>query len=414
MRFYTLNESLSMHSNDHTCARPHTPEVSLNSNSLIVYLIALGAFSLGMASYVTAGLIPMIREAFDLSTGVAAQLVTAFTLAYGIGSPVVVAFLSGRAQRNGLFAALGLFVISNAASAIAKDFSVLLIFRALAGVGAGVYLAIGITTVTSLSPFGRGKAIAMIMAGMASGTVLGVPFGLVLAEQFGWGSVFWLLTLLGGVAFIGLFWRLPALPMSKNVSLKMKMSLLVDGQVLMILSVSLLAAISSIGMYTFLAPLIASPQYGDVDSITPYLWIWGIGGIVGSFTVGCLAEYIKAPLLTLLIMLILSISLFLLPIISSWESELALIPIAIWGAVGWALQVPQNNKLIHIRESNGDGNLAVALNESALYLGSAIGTIAGGMVLISNMPIWSLPVGAGMIAALGALVQLLNMKTSGK
>lgn len=53
---------------------------------------------------------------------------------------------------------------------------------------------------------------------------------------------------------------------------------------------------------------------------------------------------------------------------------LAMVPIAFfWGAVGWALQVQQNNELIRTRETQGNGNLAVALNESALYLGSAIG-----------------------------------------
>ena len=53
-----------------------------------IYLIAIGAFSLGMASYVTAGLIPMIETSFSVSIAVAAQLVTAFTLAYGLGSPI--------------------------------------------------------------------------------------------------------------------------------------------------------------------------------------------------------------------------------------------------------------------------------------------------------------------------------------
>src|ERR1700761_4577920 len=53
-----------------------------------VYLIALGAFALGMASYVTAGLIPMIEEAFSVPVAIVAQLVTAFTLAYGLGSPI--------------------------------------------------------------------------------------------------------------------------------------------------------------------------------------------------------------------------------------------------------------------------------------------------------------------------------------
>lgn len=380
------------------------------TNALMVYLIALGAFALGMASYVTAGLIPMIEPAFGVSAGVAAQLVTAFTLAYGLGSPIVVALLPGQAQRKGLLVALGLFVLANAASALSTSFSWLLIFRALAGIGSGVYLAVGIAAVATISPFGRAKAISIIMGGMAAGTVLGVPLGLVLAERLGWASAFWLITLLGIIAFLGLFWRLPALPISESIPLRKKMSLLLDRQVIMILSVSLLAAIASLGMYTFLAPLMSASAYGGVDSITPYLWIWGVGGIVGSFLVGPLTDRIRAPLTTLFIMLILALSLILLPLIASWNARFAMVPIVIWGAVGWALQVPQNNQLIDVRESKGDGNLAVALNESALYLGSAIGAGVGGMVLVLNLPVWTLPVGAGVVAAIGAFLQFMGMR----
>lgn len=380
------------------------------TNALMVYLIALGAFALGMASYVTAGLIPMIEPAFGISAGVAAQLVTAFTLAYGLGSPIVVALLPGQAQRKGLLMALGLFVIANAASALSTSFSWLLVFRALAGIGSGVYLAVGIAAVATISPFGRAKAISIIMGGMAAGTVLGVPLGLVFAERLGWASAFWLITLLGIIAFVGLFWRLPTLPISESIALRKKMSLLLNRQVIVILLVSLLAAIASLGMYTFLAPLMSASEYGGVDSITPYLWIWGVGGIVGSFLVGPLTDRIRTPFMTLFIMLILALSLISLPVIASWNTWFAMVPIVIWGAVGWGLQVPQNNQLIDVRESEGDGNLAVALNESALYLGSAIGAGVGGMVLVFNLPVWTLPVGAGIVAAIGAFLQFMSMR----
>ena len=82
-----------------------------------IYLIAIGAFSLGMASYVTAGLIPMIETSFSVSIAVAAQLVTAFTLAYGLGSPI--ALLPVHRQRFNLLLALGVFIVANAESAAA-------------------------------------------------------------------------------------------------------------------------------------------------------------------------------------------------------------------------------------------------------------------------------------------------------
>jgi|TARA_R110000796_G_scaffold252164_1_gene385430 predicted MFS family arabinose efflux permease len=361
-----------------------------------------------MASYVTAGLIPLIEDAFSVSAATAAQLVTAFTLAYGLGSPVVVALLPGKHQRLGLLLALAVFIVANIASALANSFISLSIWRAVAGVGAGVYLAMGIAASAAITAEAhRGKAIAIIMGGMASGTVLGVPISLLLAERLGWESAMWLISALGLIAYAGLQVKLPALPSAPTLSLVRKLAILRSPHAMAILAVSLLGAVASLGMYTFIAPFMAATESGAVQSITGYLWVWGIGGVVGSFLIGPLVDRFIGPVITLAIMLLLFLALIALPFTASVHPLLTLLPIALWGAVGWALQVPQNNELVRARQAHGDGNLAVALNESALYLGSAIGAAFGGVLLAFHLPVSTLAIGAGVIAAAGAATQLI-------
>lgn len=382
-----------------TCAAVRLP--------FAVYLIALGAFALGMASYVTAGLIPLIAPVFEVPVAMAAQLVTAFTLAYGLGSPLAVALLPAARQRTGLLLALGLFVLANGASALAGGFAQLLAFRAVAGVGSGVYLALGIAASAAMvAPGQRGKAIAVIMGGMASGTVLGVPLSLLLAARLGWSWALWLVTALGALSLTGLCWKLPPLPAAPATSLRRKLALLADGQVMGILSVSLLAAIASLGMYTFIAPLVAP----DGEAVAPFLWAWGVGGVAGSMLVGPLADRVAAPRLALGILLLLALALAALPLAGAWQHWLPLLPILLWGAAGWALQVPQNQRLLAVRAGHGDGNLAIALNESALYLGSAIGAAAGGLLLLLDWPMWLLAAGAAAVAAAAALLQRWNAR----
>lgn len=376
-----------------------------------VWLIAVGAFALGMASFVTAGLMPLIASAFSISLAMAAQLVTAFTLAYGLGSPLVVALLPARAQRSGLLLALGVFVLANGASALAPGFASLLAGRAMAGIGAGVYLALGIAAAAGVSaPPQRGKAIGVIMGGMAGGTVLGVPLSLLLAQQLGWTAALWLVAILGALALAGLLWKLPALPAAPAISLRRKLALLADGQVLLILLVSLLAAVASLGMYTFIAPLLAWSAQGTAMSATPFLWAWGVGGIAGSVLVGPWADKLAAPRLTMFILLLLALALCALPLAGGWSAWLMLAPIALWGAAGWALQVPQNQQLLAVRARQGDGNLAIALNESALYLGSAIGAATGGMLLLLDWPMWLLAAGAALVATAALLLQCCGVK----
>lgn len=249
--------------------------------------------------------------------------------------------------------------------------------------------------------------VALVMAGMASGTVLGVPLSLLLAEQAGWQAALWLVTALGTACWLGLAFKLKAISAGPPVSVRSKLHVLTDRRVLSVLLVSLLAAMSSLGMYTFIAPLMADPEHGAVIQITPYLWVWRLGGIAGSFLIMPLVERVSGARLTFMIMLVLTASLLLLPFAAKVSPWLAMLPIALWGAVGWALQVPQNNQLIAAREQSGDGNLAVALNESALYLGSALGSAAGGILLLLQMPSWTLAISAAGVAFVGMLVQAL-------
>lgn len=384
-----------------------------NPNILIVYFIALGAFSLGMASYITAGLIPLIQNEFDISIALTAQLVTVFTLAYGIGSPVVVALSPENKQRLILLLALFIFSISNLISGLAPNFFILLISRIFAGIGAGVYLAIGISISTALvQPDQRGQAISIIMSGMAAGTVLGVPLGLIISNQFGWQTSMYLITILGLVSFYGLYIKLPIIPNLITQSLSKKLRLLKDINVLKILFISLLAAISSLGLYTYLFPLLSSDEFGSIENITPFLWIWGIGGIIGSFVVGHVSKKISNEKLTAIIMFILSIALLLIPFFATITPWLTLIPIAIWGAVGWALQVPQNEQLILVREKTGGGNLAVALNESALYLGGALGAGIGGLFFYFHISLWLLPIFASAVVFIGFIYQVTHINQS--
>ncbi|WP_219726910.1 MFS transporter, partial [Janthinobacterium sp. AD80] len=184
--------------------------------------------------------------------------------------------------------------------------------------------------------------IGVIMGGMASGTVLGVPLSLLLAQQLGWAAALWLVAFLGALALAGLLWKLPVLPPAPAIALRRKLALLADGQVLAILLVSLLAAIASLGMYTFVAPLLAWSAHGETLSVTPFLWAWGVGGIAGSVLVGPLADRLAAPTLTLCILLLLAPALGALPLAAGWSAWLMLAPVVLWGAAGWALQVPQN------------------------------------------------------------------------
>ncbi|GAA2721468.1 MULTISPECIES: MFS transporter [Streptomyces] len=381
----------------------------------LVYLLGLGAFALGLDAYVTAGLLPVIADDFHASVSATGQMVTTFTLAYAIASPIFATLLSASRVRLGLLASLAVFALANAGSALAGTLGVLLLTRALAGVGAGLYLALAASAAASLvDDKRRGRALAVIMGGMSSGTVIGVPIGVLIAEHVGWRSTLWLVSAIGLVSFAGLAVRLPALPAATSVTLRQRVQVVTDRRVASIVGVSFLAAVASLGLYTYIAPVMATGAMGSVDSITPYLWAWGIGGVIGSFLIGPLVDRVRRPYtLVVGILALLTVALLVLRPAASLHPLLALLPIAVWGAVGWALQVPQQNDLLVARGERG-GPVAVALNESALYLGSAVGSGLGGLAFSVGWSGAVLPLCAAGVGFLALLLQVTAVRSSTK
>ncbi|MDH6126836.1 MFS transporter [Kitasatospora sp. GP82] len=373
----------------------------------LVYLLGLGAFALGLDAYVTAGLLPVIADDFDSSVSATGQMVTTFTLAYAIASPIFATFLSASRVRVGLLGSLAVFTVANAGSALSASLPALLVARAFAGVGAGLYLALAASAAASLvDKERRGRALAVIMGGMSSGTVIGVPAGVFIAQHTSWRSTLWLVSAIGLISFAGLALRLPALPATTSVGLRQRAQVITDPRVASIVGVSFLAAVASLGLYTYFAPVMATEAMGKVETITPYLWAWGIGGVVGSALIGSLVDRVRRPYsLVVGIMALLVVALVMLRVSASIHPLVALIPIAVWGAVGWALQVPQQNDLLEVRGDKG-GPVAVALNESALYLGSAVGSGLGGVAFSLGWDGSVLPLWAAGAALLGLLLQL--------
>jgi predicted MFS family arabinose efflux permease len=82
----------------------------------------------------------------------------------------------------------------------------------------------------------------------------------------------------------------------------------------------------------------------------------------------------------------------------------AVLFLLIWGMAGWGTLAPQQHRLLALGGDNGP--VAVSLNASALYLGSALGAGAGGVLLNGIVSITTLPLIFGLVALVAAAVNL--------
>ena len=374
-----------------------------------IFFLAVGMFALGLDAYVIAGILPEIGKSFGTSDAMNAQTVTVFTLCYAIAAPVFATLLVRTPVKKVLVVALLLFSLANIASALSPNLDLLLLSRVVAGIGAGLFSPIAAAAAVALVPPERtGRALSLILGGMSTGTVIGVPVGLVLANHFGWQSTLWLVTIIGMVGLAGILAGFPDVAVVPPPSLKARLSLITDKRVAATVGVTFLTALASLGLYTFIAPMLA--KLAAISDVGPYLWVWGVGGMIGSFAIGHLIDWTRRPgWLLIAILLIMSAALFFIPAAVAAGAPLAFLPFFIWGATGWSSLAPQQHTLLESQPQHGAA--VVALNSSSNYLGGAIGVLLGGLLITAGIQPGALPYYAGSIGLVALAGQLILVFT---
>ncbi|MFG2577517.1 MFS transporter [Streptomyces sp. NPDC048481] len=371
---------------------------------LRVLLLGFGALAVGTDAYVTAGLLPAVGRDLHEPASVTGQLVTVFMLCYALLAPLVGAALSRWGVRQVLVAALCLFCLANAASALAPSMAALMVARGLAGVAAGVFMPVAATAAAALAgPERRGRALAVVLGGLSSGTVLGVPGGLFLAQHAGWRAALWLVTAIGVVSLAGSALLLPAVSGAAMPSLRERGAQLTDRRVGIAVLTTFLQTTASLGLYTYLVPVL------DACGVTAHrtaLWLWGAGGVAGSFLVGPLLDRTGRSGAQVTALLA-ALALCLAPL-GLLSGAAVLVLLVLWGAAGWAFVVPQQHRLLALRPSGGAAVLA--LNSSATYLGGSAGAALGGAVLSAQIAPGRLPPLAAAVAAAACALHLLGRR----
>ncbi|WIL69805.1 MFS transporter [Staphylococcus cohnii] len=371
-----------------------------------IWILTLGMFALGMDTYIVAGLLPDMGKSFNKSSAEIGQGVTVFTLFFALSAPIFSTILAKYSVKNILLISLLTFGLANLVTMLSYNYSTYILSRCIAGLGAGLFSPMAVSSGSYLvSQKNKGKALAFIVGGMSVGTVIGVPLGLQLANLINWRFAIGLIVIVSIVAFISIYILLPNFKMPAAPNLKDRFSLFIDLHVLRVVSVTICAAIASLGLYTYLSQIISdavSPHY-----ITLFLTTWGIGGLLGSFGVGLVMDKFKnTQMLMLIILVVLSISIMLLPTLIKIPI-LGLIPFILWGAMGWGTQAPQQHILL--KKYSEHGSTPVALNSSLNYLGSAIGAALGGLLLAQGGSTNILIYSAFIVVVLGIIIQSINI-----
>ena len=168
---------------------------------------ALFTFALDRLVVVTA--LPSLRA--DLGAGIEdlEWTVNAYTLTFAV-LLLSGAALGDRFGRRRMFTiGLGVFTLGSAAAAAAPSITVLLLARAVQGIGGAVLTPLTLTILSASVPEHRRGAVIGAWGGIGSiGAALGPVVGGWLADTVGWQGIFWLNVPIGLVLLPLARWRL--------------------------------------------------------------------------------------------------------------------------------------------------------------------------------------------------------------
>lgn len=228
--------------------------------------------------------------------------------------------------------------------------------------------------------------------------------GCWLRNYLGWRSTIGLIVLLGLVAVLGVVSRTEGFPTMPVIAWQERLRALADHFTVATLGVTFWVGVASLGLYTYLAEIASGRKMAAYTH--GLIWLWGLGGMVGALLIGrVLAGYLSPKRATSFILVLLAVGFVLV----GWGTLDAVGTGGfLWGLAGWASVVPQQHALLtHNRKH---ATATIAWNSSVNYLGGASGAALGSLFLDLRVPIYWLPAGALIGAAIALLLHLSKPK----
>src|ERR1700737_4851112 len=180
----------------HASARRSRPIWTLALTAIAFFMVALDALVV-----VTA--LPAIQRDLHASLSMLEWTVNAFTLAFAAGI-ITAAALGDRLGRRRIFVSgLMLFTAASAACALAPTATLLIVARAIQGVGAAMVMPLSLTILASAFPAERRGAVVGIWGGVGGLAIASGPLvGGAGTQGLDWHLIFWVNVPIGIVATV--------------------------------------------------------------------------------------------------------------------------------------------------------------------------------------------------------------------
>ncbi|MGK5695885.1 MFS transporter [Streptomyces sp. URMC 128] len=378
--------------------------------------LAVGGFGIGLTEFLIAGLLPQVASNFAVSEAAAGRLISGYALSVAVGAIALTAATARLPRKQVLVGLVALFVLGNLLSAVAPNYPVMLLGRIVAALCHGSFFGIGSLVARSLvAPEKKSQAVAVMFAGLTVANVLGVPFGALVGERWGWRAAFWAVTAIGVLALAGIAALVPAwagrTPPSTGTAdgepvppggLRAQVRAFRSWQVWLTLTATALGYGGMFGAFSYIAYTFTEVSGFAPADVAWLLMVYGVGLVVGNMVGGRAADRDRDRALVLALFG-LTVTLALFGLLAG-SATASVVLVFLMGVTGFA-SVP--GMITRVTDYAHGAALAASANVSASNVGNALGAWLGGLAITAGLGYTSpLHVGAG-IALLATIVMVI-------
>jgi predicted MFS family arabinose efflux permease len=277
----------------------------------IIFLLAACQFVHVMDFMVMMPLNPFLRESMQIDIKAFNYLISAYAFSAGAFALITAPFIEKFDRKYALLLLLSGFILGTFGCAFAKDYSQLIIARIVSGAFGGMTGTMVISMVGDLVPIHkRAFAMSMIMVAFSLSSIVGMPVGIYLADNFTWSAPFLAIAILSIIVLLACFIFLPNVndhlngPTNKqNIFDVFKRSLFDANQ----RNALILMFLVIIGQFTVI-PTISAYMVTNVGlEKTDLTYIYMIGGIATTITMPLIGKWAdrssRSNIFTLMILL---------------------------------------------------------------------------------------------------------------
>lgn len=374
---------------------------------LPVFSLMLVVFGLTTGEFVIAGILPEVATGLSVSIPAAGLLVSAYALGMIVGGPVVTVLTARLARKPLIVGLIAVSVIGNVGSAVAPNYTVLLVSRFVAGLVVATFFAVAITTAVSMAPTGRqASTVAKVTLGLNLGIILGAPVGTVIGQSLGWRATFVTVAAVTAVGLSLVLRLVPAQPAATTGSVLGELRVFASRDVRLAIALTAVGNVGIVTVFTYIAPLLTDVSGFTAGTVPALLLVYGAGAVVGNFLGGWLSDRALMPsLIGLLAVLAGILALFWLV---SGVQPAAVILTFVIGALWFAIIPGMQTRVM--TTASAAPTLAVAVNASGFQVAAAFAGWLGGQVISGELGLRSIYLIGALLTVAGLAIAVHSLR----